>query len=350
VSSRDVAGYDVAAVEAWVTTRLPQLKAPFEWSRLTGGHSNLTYMIRSADGEACAVVRRPPLGELLPGAHDMSREWACISAMWGRVPVAEPLAFCEDPSVSGAHFYVMGLVDAHALYTVDDVDRHIGANRRMQAAESWIDTLADIHSLDIDEIGLAGLGKREGYLARQARTWYRSWSSCVEAAGIDDPRIHELHDRLVAEIPEQGPATVVHGDYGTHNVMFDSDARVAAVLDWEIATLGDPLADLGYSMNAWVQPGDRFLETADAPSLATGFPARDQLVARYAERTGRDVSNLEYYRTFNRFKTACILHGVYARYRRGQKAIAASELEAMRLRVLRVIDDAAAQAEALWAP
>ncbi len=350
MSSRDVAGYDVAAVEEWVTARLAQLQAPFAWSRLVGGHSNLTYRIDSADGARSAVIRRPPLGDLLPGAHDMTREWACISAMWGRVPVAEPLALCEDASVTGAPFYVMGLVDGQALYSVQDVQRCIPDDQRLAAAESWIDTLADIHSADIDEIGLGSLGKREGYLQRQARTWYRSWTSCVEAAEIDDPRIHAMHDRLTAEIPEQGPATVVHGDYGTHNVMFDRDARVAAVLDWEIATLGDPLADLGYSMNAWVQPGDRFLETLDAPSLATGFPSRDYLIARYAERTGRDVSNLDYYRAFNRFKTACILLGVYARYRRGQKAIAADELEAMRARVLRVIDDAAAHATALWGP
>lgn len=321
-----VPGYDIAAVEAWIAENVPALPPPFTWTKLEGGHSNLTYRLDSAAGRS-AVIRRPPMGKLLPKAHDMGREWSCISALWDTpVPVAEPLGFCESPDVTGAHFYVMGLVDGMALYTDQDVDAWVPLERRKAMAEDWIDVLASLHSLDPDEIGLSDLGRKEDYVIRQCKTWYRSWTSSAEAAAIDKQSIHDLHDFLVSEVPDQGPATLVHGDYGTHNVMIGPDSTVAAVVDWEIATLGDPMADFAYSMNAWAQEGDPLLDNMELVSLADGFPSRQHLVDRYAERTGRDMSNLPYYLAFNRFKTACILHGVYARYRNGQKAIEADEL------------------------
>ncbi|MEM7092775.1 MAG: phosphotransferase family protein [Actinomycetota bacterium] len=333
-----IVGYDVDAVEAWVTERVPALARPWTWTRLEGGHSNLTYRIDGADGAMSAVIRRPPMGELLPKAHDMGREWSCISALWDTpVPVAQPLAFCEGPEVTGAHFYVMGLVDGKALYTGDDVNDWVPLENRRIMAESWIDTLAALHSLDPDEIGLSELGKKEDYVVRQTRTWYRSWMASIEAAEIDSPEVHELHDLLMNTVPEQGPATLVHGDYGTHNVMIGRDARIAAVVDWEIATLGDPMADFAYSLNAWIQPDDELLDNSDAPTLQPGFPTRDEILSRYAAQTGRDMSSLPYYLAFNRFKTACILHGVYARYKNGQKAIDPTELDELRGRVMNTI-------------
>lgn len=338
----EIIGYQVDAVEGWVSNRVPSLVRPWTWTRLEGGHSNLTYRIDSADGSKSAVIRRPPMGELLPKAHDMAREWACISALWPTpVPVAEPIAFCEGPEITGAHFYVMGLVEGKALYNRDDVDEWVAEPDRETLANSWIDTLADLHSLDPDKIGLADLGKKQDYVLRQIRTWYRSWDASIEAAQIDSLEVHELHDLLVATVPEQGPATLVHGDYGTHNVMIGRDARVAAVVDWEIATLGDPMADLGYSINAWVQPEDPLRDSNDSPTLAAGFPSRQAMVDRYAAKTGRDISALPYYRAFNYFKTACILHGVYARYMNGQKAIGADDLENLRVRVNNAIGRAA---------
>lgn len=330
----EIIGYEVDAVESWVTERVPELVAPWTWTKLEGGHSNLTYRIDGADGAMSAVIRRPPMGELLPKAHDMGREWSCIDALWETpVPVAQPLAFCEGPEVTGAHFYVMGLVDGQALYSVEDVEEFVPLENRRIMAESWIDTLAALHSLDPDEIGLSDLGKKADYVVRQTRTWYRSWNASIEHAQIDNPRIHELHDLLMATVPDQGPAVLVHGDYGTHNVMIGKDAKIAAVVDWEIATLGDPMADFGYSLNAWLQPDDDLLDNANAPTLAPGFPTRDEIQARYADKTGQDMSNLPYYLAYNRFKTACILHGVYARYMNGQKAIEQDELDEFRLRV-----------------
>ena len=330
----DPVGYDDEAVEAWVTQQVPELVRPWRWERLEGGHSNLTYRIDSADGATSAVIRRPPMGELLPKAHDMGREWSCISALWPtEVPVAQPIAFCESPDVTGAHFYVMGLVDGKALYTGEDVNDWLAIDKRQTMAESWIDTLAALHSLDPDEIGLGELGKKQDYVLRQIRTWYRSWQASIEAARVDNAAVHELHDLLVETVPDQGPATLVHGDYGTHNVMISRDGHIAAVVDWEIATLGDPLADFGYSLNAWIEPSDPLRDNSDPPTLAGGFPGRDELTARYAAKTGRDLSDLPYYRAFNRFKTACIIHGVYARYRNGQKAIDPEEFAELEMRL-----------------
>lgn len=329
-----IPGYDVAAVEAWVSEHVDRLVAPFKWTKLEGGHSNLTYQIDSADGAASAVIRRPPMGTLLPKAHDMGREWSCISALWPTpVPVAEPIAFCESPDVTGAHFYVMGLVDGKALYNIDDVEAWIAEEDRQTMADSWIDTLAELHLLHPDEIGLTDLGKKDDYVIRQSKTWYRSWTASVEAAEIDDPLIHELYELLTTTVPSQGRATLVHGDYGTHNVMVDHEGHIAAVVDWEIATLGDPMADFAYSLNAWVHPDDPLLDSDDAPMLAPGFPRREYLIDRYAARTGCDLTHLPFYLAFNRFKTACILHGVYARYCNGQKAITAEDLELLKSRV-----------------
>ena len=344
-----IIGYDVANVEAWVDAHVESLEPPFEWTKLEGGHSNLTYRIDSANGGRSAVIRRPPMGELLPKAHDMGREWACISALWPTdVPVAEPLAFCETPDVTGAHFYVMGLIDGKALYNAEDVEAFLPEAKRHTMAESWIDTLAALHSLDPDEIGLGDLGRKQDYVLRQIKTWYRSWNASIEYADIDNAKIHELHDLLVATVPDQGPAVLVHGDYGTHNVMVGRDAHIAAVVDWEIATLGDPLADFAYSLNAWLQPDDDLLDSADAPTLAPGFPDRAFIIDRYATKTGRDLGALAYYQAFNRFKTACILHGVYARYKNGQKAIDPDELEQLRGRVHNSITRAEQALAELW--
>jgi aminoglycoside phosphotransferase (APT) family kinase protein len=313
-------GYDTDSVQAWIGTHVPGLEPPLSWRRLEGGHSNLTYLLEDARGRK-AVIRRPPLGELLPKAHDMAREWALISALGKTaVPVAPALAFCEDPKVTGAHFYLMGFVQGHPLYSAEDTERVLATHLRARFAESFIDVLADLHSVDPDAVGLGDLGKKEGYIARQLKTWYRSWTASIEDALFDDPRAHDLQRYFLENAPEQGPARIVHGDYGTHNVLAGPDGRVAAVLDWEISTLGDPLADLGYALNQWAQIGDPLPHRAHPPTALEGFPGRAALAARYAQRTGRDLSKLDYYVGFNQWKSAAIVHGVYARYRAGKKS------------------------------
>ena len=320
-SDRDLPGYDVEAIEDWIGEHVPELSPPLQWLRLEGGHSNLTYALTDTAGRE-AVIRRPPLGELLPKAHDMAREFTIISALGPTpVPVARALAYCEDPSVTGAHFYVMSKVDGRAMYTPEDVEEWLSMEARLTMGESFIDTLAALHSVDVAAVGLSELGRHDAYVARQLRTWYGSWTASKDDAAFDDPRIHELHDLLQSRMPEQGPARVVHGDYGVHNCMVDRDGRLTAVLDWEIATLGDSLADFAYALNGWGDPGDgEGSVVAGGATTAPGFVDREFLAERYAAATGADITQLAYYRAFNYFKSACILHGVYARSQAGKKS------------------------------
>jgi len=185
---------------------------------------------------------------------------------------------------------------------------------------------------------LEGLGKKENYIGRQLKTWYRSWNSSVEAAQYDDSRLHEMQRFLSANIPEQGPARVVHGDYGLHNCLVGSNSRISAVLDWEISTLGDPLADLAYALNQWALPEDDTPGRDNAATALPGFPSREALATLYADKTGRDLSLLNFYAAFNWCKSAMIIHGVFARYREGKKATDGVDMEDLRERIGRCID------------
>jgi aminoglycoside phosphotransferase (APT) family kinase protein len=333
MNARTAEGYDIAAVEAWIAANVTGLLPPFEWTRLEGGHSNLTYKLRDGSGNE-AVIRRPPQGELLPKAHDMSREWALISSLGATaVPVPAALGFCEDPGVTGAWFYLMGLVDGRPLYSATETLAWVPEERRLHLAHSFIDVLADLHSLVPDEIGLGELGKKEGYVQRQLKTWYRSWLASAGPAQYDDPRAHELQQYFLDNMPEQGMARVVHGDYGFHNCLIGADSRVVAVVDWEISTLGDPLADLAYALNPWADPSDTSPQDPVLATAVPGFPTRTELAQRYAQRTGANLDQLDYYLGFNRWKTAAILHGVYARYMAGQKSTEGVALEELRNRI-----------------
>ena len=331
--STDPEGYRVGAVETWIKDNISGLTPPFQWTRLEGGHSNLTYRLDDALGRQ-AVIRRPPQGELLPKAHDMSREWALISALGPTpVPVPKALGFCASPDVTGAWFYVMGLIDGQPLYNADETELLVPEGERTKMALSFIDVLGDLHAVDPDAVGLGELGKKENYVGRQLKTWYRSWTSSIEAAEYDDPRAHEIREFLLANMPEQGPARVVHGDYGLHNCLVGPDCTIAAVVDWEISTLGDPLADLAYALNPWPDPTDDEPIPPEAATAPKGFPTRTELAERYAERTGRDLSQIDYYRGFNRWKSACIVHGVYGRYCTGKKSTEGIDLEELRERI-----------------
>jgi len=334
---RSALGYDIDRVEAWIASNVAELRPPLTWSRLPGGHSNLTYLLEDGDGHR-AVIRRPPLGELLPTAHDMRREWALITALGPTpVPVARAIAFCDDVDVTGARFYLMEHVRGHPLYSIDDTRRYIPEDRRAPLAHSFIDVLAELHALDPDEVGLGALGKKEDYVRRQLNTWYRSWCASVEPARFDDPRAHSLQQYFLANVPEQGPARIAHGDYSVRNCLCTETGEIAAVLDWEISTLGDPLADLAYTLNEWPDPGDPLGVLPDAPTQAPGFPTRRELAQRYAERSGRDVSRLDYYAAFNRWKSAAIGHGVYARYMEGKKSAEGVRLDELRANIERLL-------------
>ena len=341
-ATADPVGYQRSAVEAWLADHVPSLRQPLRWTRLEGGHSNLTYLLEDADGQR-AVIRRPPMGELLPKAHDMGREWALISALGPTpVPVPAALGFCEDTTITGAHFYVMGHIDGHPLYNADDARRWAPPPLRQALSHSFIDVLADLHAVDPDAVGLSDLGKKDAYIERQLKTWYRSWNASIDGAQLDDPRAHALQAYFLAHTPDQGPARVVHGDYGLHNTLVGADGTIAAVVDWEISTLGDPLADLAYALNQWAQPDDPPAVRGDPPTAQPGFASRAELADRYAARTGRDLSKLDFYIGFNRWKSAAIVHGVYARYMEGKKSTDGVDMEGLKRGILQSL----AQAEA----
>lgn len=319
MTEAQIVGFDSPRIEGWLQEAVG-VRLPVQWTKLAGGHSNITYLLRDASGREF-VIRRPPQGELLPKAHDMSREFRIITALWPTaVPVAEPIAYCDDTSVAETHFYLMGKKDGHALYDQASASQWLEQTARTRAGRSLAEALAALHSLEPSRIGLADLGRAEGYLARQLRTWYSSWQANLPNSELDDPRVHMLHELLSSLMPEQGPARLVHGDYGPHNVLFEPNGQISAVLDWEIATLGDSLADVGYFLNCWVGPADEPSDVIDPPTALPGFPGRQEILDTYVSLTGADVSTLAYYRAFNFWKRACILQGVYARYRSGQKS------------------------------
>ena len=227
----------------------------------------------------------------------------------------------------------MSQVDGKALFELEDAHEYLDVNARANVGLSFMDVLAALHSVDPDEVGLGDLGKKEDYVGRQIRTWYRSWQASAEGAAYDDPDLHELHSFLEARRPEQGPARVVHGDYGLHNCLVDENGQITAVLDWEISTLGDPMADFAYALNTWAEPADELVNKENSPTLAEGFLGRSELIERYESKTRCDLSNLPYYLSFNHFKTACIVHGVYARYMQGQKSTEGVDLDYYRTRI-----------------
>ena len=304
-------GIDRGPVEAWFAANVPGCEPPLAFERIAGGHSNLTYRVTDAAGQRWAL-RRPPLGKRLGSAHDMAREHRVVSALGPtEVPVAPVVGLCEDESVNGAPFYVMGFVEGPVLRGLAEAEAFPDEADRRAIGERVVDTLVAIHGVDPDAVGLGELGRREDYVARQLRRWQGQWekSKTRELETID-----RVHDRLAARIPEQGPATIVHGDYRLDNMILTPNGEVAAVVDWELCTLGDPLADVGLLMVYWPEREGEIVALGQPANLAPGFPTREELAARYAERSGRDLSELDFFVALGYWKLAIVLEGVYARY------------------------------------
>ncbi|MET0143978.1 MAG: phosphotransferase family protein [Ilumatobacteraceae bacterium] len=314
IAEDDVAGIDGDRVSRWLADNVDGAIGPFRFDIIAGGHSNLTYRVQSGGGPSY-VLRRPPLGHVLASAHDMAREHRIISALQASaVPVPPSLGFCDDVDVNGAPFYVMGYVDGHVVRDRAVAEATLDEAARANASRSIVDTLATLHAVDLDAVGLADLGRHEGYIARQLKRWYGQWN---QQKTRELPLVDEVHDALVDLVPEQGPATIVHGDYRLDNTIVSSAGDVAAVLDWEICTLGDPLADVGLLQVYWTGPTDEPSAWTGQSCTAPGFWDRGALADRYAEVSGRDLSQLDFYVSFGYWKLACILEGVYARYAGG---------------------------------
>jgi len=284
-----------------------------------GGHSNLTYLL-TLDGAAEYVLRRPPLGPVAPKAHDMVREFRILRAVHPVFPTApEPALLCEDTTILGAPFYLMerrrGLVVRRE--NPPEIGDDLGLRRRI--GHALLDTLIELHAIDVSQPPLSGIGKPAGFLERQLSGWFGRWE---RSRARDLPAMDRLMEWLSFRLPRSSEAALLHNDYKLDNVMLDpaDPARVVAVLDWEMSALGDPLIDLGILLCYWPEAGDppERRESISPVTAMPGWPSRAELVGRYAERTGRDVSRIAYYEVFAIFKIAVVLQQIYHRYHLGQ--------------------------------
>jgi aminoglycoside phosphotransferase (APT) family kinase protein len=334
-------GIAAERVTPWLVENVPGALPPFEFDLVPGGRSNLTFIVTGADGGKF-VLRRPPLSHVLATAHDMGREHRILAALQPTaVPTPAVYAFCEDLAVNDAPFYVMEFVDGNIMRD-NKAGAQLSEDVRRHASASLIDVLATLHGIDPDDVGLGQLGRKTGYVERQLKRWF---SQFEQSRTREMPDVEAAHARLSAAIPDAGPAAIAHGDYRLDNCICAADGSIAAVLDWELCTLGDALADLGMLLICWTETGDRFAARPDSPTSLPGFLSRPEVIDRYAAASGRDVADIDYYRALAYWKLACISEGVYARYASGAMgeqpdvqpsgmSSAAPQLAAAALRVL----------------
>jgi aminoglycoside phosphotransferase (APT) family kinase protein len=314
-STDALAGIDQNRVDAWLADHVDSLVLPVQYELIAAGGSNLTFRVTDATGSSWAL-RRPPVAAVLATAHDMGREWRIIEALTrdGSVPVPRAVARCEDADVTGAPFYVMEFVEGTILRTKSD-GAALSPPEADAATDSLVDAQVALHALDPAEIGLGDLGRPGSYLERQLHRWQTQ----VERARVRDlPLLDELHDRLVRSVPApSGQPALAHGDYRFDNTVLGSDHRIAAVLDWELCTTGDAVADFAWSLLYWTDPGDPCPFLDAAPTLAPSFCRRADVAERYAARSGRSLDALGWLTVFGYWKMACIVEGVYARRLKG---------------------------------
>ncbi|MBK7328220.1 MAG: phosphotransferase family protein [Dehalococcoidia bacterium] len=314
------AGIKYEAVSHFFAENVPGGRAPLRFSLISGGRSNLTYKVESDGGTW--VLRRPPLGHVLPTAHDMAREYRVLTGV-AKVgyPAPKPIALCEDAAVNDYPFYVMeyreGVIIAEELppgYAETE-------DQRQAISRALVATLVQLHAIDYEAVGLGDFGRPDGYIERQGRRWAEQWGRS-ETRPLAE--VNELIKRLKAALPVSPPPAIVHGAYRLGNMMLGSDepGRVVAVLDWEMCTLGDPLSDLGYTLGYWGEEGDSESQINARPTSSVtarpGFATRRQLVDEYGRLSGRDVSAIEYYQVLAYYKLGVITEGIHARFLAGE--------------------------------
>ena len=308
---------DEAALIAYLRGKLDGSDRPLTVRQFGGGAANLTYLLDY--GTAQYVLRRPPLGPVAASAHDMGREYRVLSVLWRAFPYApRAFLFCDDPAVIGAPFFVMerrqGVVVRRSLPAV--FAGQPDAPRRM--SEALVDALAAFHAVDYAALGLGDLGKPQGFLTRQIEGWYQRWNAAKTTELADMDRVYAW---LRDNVPPSAAVSLVHNDYKLDNVMLAADdpGRVVAIFDWDMCTLGDPLSDLGALLTYWTEPGDPpYLQATAMMPLGGGFLSRDELVARYAAKSGRPVGDIAFYHALGLFRLTVIVAQIFIRYRRGQ--------------------------------
>jgi aminoglycoside phosphotransferase (APT) family kinase protein len=301
--------------------KLPGADAPLEIKQFRGGSSNLTYLLRF--GEQEWVVRRPPFGPLPVGGHDMAREFRVLSRLWAAFkPAPRAMLFSDDVSIIGAPFFVMERRDGIVFKNRQPVPPELGEDPATfkNISEGFIDTLADLHAVDYDKIALGSLGKPAGFVKRQIGGWMQRWE---KAKTVEVPLMDKLGAWYLEHAPDEQAPAIIHNDFYLHNLMLDrkNPGQVCGVFDWEMATIGDPMLDLGVALGYWRERVDvELLAVAeiDPHTFKRGFLSRADLVQRYAKRTGRDVSNFPFYLSWALWKNAAVVQQIYVRYVRGQ--------------------------------
>jgi aminoglycoside phosphotransferase (APT) family kinase protein len=307
-----VPGLDLDRLAGWLPTVLPEAGPDLRAELVAGGRSNLTYTL--TDGIRTWILRRPPLGHVLATAHDMGREYRVMSALRHTdVPVPRTVAFCADDNVLGAPFYLMERVIGTPYRRAAEL-AELGPDRTRRIAQGVVDTLARLHAVEPAAVGLADFGRPDGFLARQVQRWRRQLAA---SRSRELPAADALHDALAADVPEPSPTGIVHGDYRLDNVLVDQADRPAAVIDWEMATLGDPLTDLAL-MVVYQRLGGLLGPLGLDAAAAPGYPSEAQVRARYAAGSDRDMSRFGWYLGLASYKLAGILEGIHLRHSRGQ--------------------------------
>ncbi len=308
---------DLAKLEPFLRAHFPNESGALIVRQYPSGHSNLTYSLQIGSREM--VLRRPPFGSKVKTAHDMGREYRVLSKLHAHYPPApHVLLFCDDLSVLGAPFYLMDPIHGVILRTDVPPGLSFSPETARRVCESFLDNLALLHGLDYNAVGLADLGKPQGYLERQVRGWIERYHG---SKTHDIPEVETISNWIQKHMPSSSGAALIHNDYKYDNVVLDPNdlTRIIGVLDWEMCTIGDPLTDLGSALAYWVDASDppEVLETRWGPTTYSGSLTRAELVQRYALKTGRDVSGMVFYLVFARLKIAVIVQQIYYRYHQG---------------------------------
>jgi aminoglycoside phosphotransferase (APT) family kinase protein len=311
---------------------------PFRFSLIAGGRSNLTFLVTPKIGTPF-VLRRPPVGMARSTAHDMAREYRIVSALrHAAVPVPDALGHCDDPAVASAPFWIMSLVEGLVLRSREDAEAQLSMESRAEASRATAQALVDIHATDLLTSGLDDLGRPSGYIARQVHRWGEQVERVVQ--GSNAPQFVSVRKRLDSRIPVSSEHCLLHGDYRIDNVIMSTAGAVDAVVDWELSTLGDPLADLGSLLAQWHGPDDEQPIGWEATTSAAGFLSRAEMADLYASGSGRDLSNLNFYLAFAAWRVACVLEVTLARYREGRAGGDRSNMTSFRDRTLYLLNSA----------
>ncbi len=306
---------DVASLEAWLTQNT-DIKTPIEVQQFPSGHSNLTYFIKDAS-EKEHVLRRPPFGANVKSGHDMSREFNVLTKLADFPKTPEAIAYCDDDAVIGASFYLMERVSGVILRGPSPRGVELPEDTMHKVCRAFVDTFVEIHNVDIEATGIIDMGKPDGYVERQVSGWTRRYG---KAKTDDLPGMETAATWLADNLPPQSAATLIHNDFKYDNMVLDPDdlGRVKAVLDWEMATVGDPLMDFGSTLGYWVEASDpEFLQAVSGPTALPGNLTRQELVEAYAEASGRSIDHILFYYVYGLFKLGVIGQQIYYRYKHG---------------------------------